>query len=361
MNSELRRCIAFALVSGDLGGGQRIALTTAKALLERGWGLAVIAPSDGESVEAFSALEAQIEITGPIRTFDVAQIARVRRFLIRTRAICTYTHSVPTHEVVVGLAARSAGTRLVLHRHIIGSFSSSSTIRLFQTGLWRYILRRADEIVSVSDQVREQLLDVAGVESHLVPNGTPVVDVGSHKDRAEVVIGSVARIDPNKRVEDLIDAAAIVCGSEPLARFVLVGGGLGDEYERSCRERVTRLGLQQRFVFVGARDGREAIADFDVFVLPSVLEGHPLALLEAMSYGKPVVVSDIPGHRETVTDRVHGRVVRPRDPVAIASAVIELVRSPPLREAWGDAGAERVRQEFSEDRMVRALVSVVDP
>lgn len=354
------RAIAFGLVSGGLGGGQRIALAVARELVTRGFSISVLSPSPGESVERFRELGATIYISGPLRSYDLTRMWRLCRFLCREGVSCVYTHSVPAHEIVFGVAALSARSRLVVHRHILGHLSSSSLVHRYQLLMWRFVLRRADAVICVSSQVREQL-DQLETDSYLVPNGVPVpAGQESPRDKGEIQVGFIGRMDPNKRLEDFIAAARDIRDEVQTVRFVVVGGGEGTEYENECLRLVEQLGLTSHFSFLReARDAREVMAELDILVLPSILEGHPLVLLEAMANSKAVVATDIPGNRETITDRVHGRLVPTRAPEEIAAAVIELARSPELREEWGRAARAKVKERFTEERMVDELVRIV--
>jgi glycosyltransferase involved in cell wall biosynthesis len=95
-----------------------------------------------------------------------------------------------------------------------------------------------------------------------------------------------------------------------------------------------------------------------VFVLPSLWEGLPNALLEAMVHGKPCVVTAVTGNTEVVVDGQSGLLVPPRDAPAIAQAVVRLIREPDLARSIGRGAAQRVRERFSVERAVRATVEL---
>lgn len=171
-------------------------------------------------------------------------------------------------------------------------------------------------------------------------------------DRALVL--SVGRLDPQKGHRDLLAAATEI----PEAVFAIAGDGP----ERGELERAAeRLGLHERVRFLGARlDIPELLAASDVFVLPSLYEGLPIALLEAMAAGRPVVATKIGGTDEVVSDGISGLLVPPRDPAAIASAVQRLLDDPQLQERLADAGRAAVTQAFSAGDMVRRVTDLYD-
>src|SRR4029453_11595231 len=142
--------------------------------------------------------------------------------------------------------------------------------------------------------------------------------------RPDYVILTPARLHPQKGHEYLLAAAAQI----PDATFVLAGDGpLRSELEVRARE----LGIAGRCLFLGERaDVPDLLAAADLFVLPSLFEGLPVSILEAMAAGRPVVATAIGGTDEVVTTEQTGLLVPPRDPVAIAAAIRGLRAEPAL-------------------------------
>ena len=162
------------------------------------------------------------------------------------------------------------------------------------------------------------------------------------------LIGTVANFKTHKGYPDLMTAAAAVCKELPAARFVLVGQG---PLEREIKARARELRIEDSVIFTGYReDVPRLMAAFDVFAMASLHEGLSIALLEAMSLGKPPVVTRVGGLPEVVgTDE--GFVVEPADPKALASHIVTLLRDPELRERLG-AGAKRRAESFDISRTV---------
>lgn len=175
------------------------------------------------------------------------------------------------------------------------------------------------------------------------------------------VIALIGRLDQNKRVEDFVQAAAEVRRHHPEARFLVVGSGLpGSCYEETCRALARRVGFEDSKLFLGGVPrADEVLRGIDILVLTSQLEGHPLIVLEAMALGRAVVVTDIDGCRETVHDRVHGRVIPVGDPGVLAETISELLDSPAERARLGSSARARVAGQFSEEQMLRRLVPLV--
>lgn len=196
----------------------------------------------------------------------------------------------------------------------------------------RFCVRRAPRIACISREVYEGLR-ARGMPPErlwLAPN---CIDLaawdagkrGAHR-RAERRLLFVGRFSPEKGLRYLLEALPRVVARFPDVRARLVGGVEGPEGE--FHELARRLGVAGHVEFAG-QVPREALrglyAEADLLVVPSLAEGHPLAPVEALACGTPVVGSDIPGLNETVAEGVNGALVPPRDPAALAEAICRLL------------------------------------
>lgn len=173
-----------------------------------------------------------------------------------------------------------------------------------------------------------------------------------------VIICTVARLNPQKSLIDLVEAAAIVIASHPQARFIIVGDG---EQRASIRERIAGAGLGGQVFLAGNRPLDEVAAwlgGCDLFVLSSVQEGLPLALMEAMAAGCPVVATSVGGIPDVVSDSSVGLLVPPREPRELARAVGELVRDDRRRQAMAGAARARIVSSFSVEACYGRTVQV---
>jgi glycosyltransferase involved in cell wall biosynthesis len=165
---------------------------------------------------------------------------------------------------------------------------------------------------------------------------------------------TAARLTRQKGIEYLLQAASQVQGAD----FVIAGDGP----ERGELEaQAGALGVADRAIFAGHRaDMPELLSECDLFVLPSLFEGLPLAVLEAMAAGKPVVATDVGGTAEAVLNGETGLIVPPRDAGALAMAIRRVLDKPEWATAMGAAGRERARCEFSAETMVRRTTEVYE-
>jgi glycosyltransferase involved in cell wall biosynthesis len=169
---------------------------------------------------------------------------------------------------------------------------------------------------------------------------------------AAPVVGIVASLTAPKDFPTFLRSARIVRDSVPSARFLIVGDG---PLRRELKETAAQLGLADSVVFAG-HQMRVApfIGSFDVAVLSSCdYEGCSNYLLEAMGLGRPVVATDIGGNRELVRHGETGLLVPPRDPAALAAAVLTLLDDCALASRLADAARTRFQAGFSVPTMVR--------
>jgi len=172
---------------------------------------------------------------------------------------------------------------------------------------------------------------------------------------------TVARLSRQKGLFDLIDAAVELFKQSTNLRMVVLGDG---ELRRPLHERIRTLGLERRLFLLGALS-RPQVAEWlsasDVFVLPSRYEGGPAtALMEAMACGCAVVVSDVSGTSELVTDQSLGRLVPPQDPAALAKSILEVLSNPELRVSMGQRAREKVLSEFTIETCMSRTEEVLE-
>ena len=168
----------------------------------------------------------------------------------------------------------------------------------------------------------------------------------------ELLLGRVGSLFREKGVVHLVRALSKI----PKAKLLLVGDG---EAEVALRAEAANRGVTERVIFAGPRsDVSEILAALDVFVLPSLVEAFPMAILEAMAAGLPVVATRVGGVSECVADGETGLLVPPGDPEALAHAIASL--DPGRRRTFGDAGRRRVREHFTAERLVPRIEAIFE-
>jgi L-malate glycosyltransferase len=282
----------------------------------------------------------------------------IARVLKRERIDVIHMHT--SHACTLGgWAARMAGVPVrIISRRVDFSVRSNPFRKLkYQWGV--------DRIVAISGGVRDVLINDgldpdrievirSGIDPRPFDPGFPSGEARREFGIPEQspVIGCVAHFADHKGHRYLVEAAARVAAEIPDVRFLLVGKG---ELRPQIELQIKELNLERHMILTGFRnDVPRLLAAMDIVVLSSHLEGLGTSLLDAMAMARPVVATRVGGIPEMVQDGVTGRLVPPRDPVALAGALIDLIRRPGERKRMGEAGRTRMLSAFSAEAMVSA-------
>jgi len=360
------------LVSTDLGGGPTHVRDLVAGLPREEFELTVAGPPGGASVPQFKSLGVTFV---PLHTDRLAlsALSTLRSLirLVRDRRV-EVIHSHGKGAGLYGrLAARWTRATAIHTFHGIHYRDYPLGIRGLYLGTERWLSRRTFAVIHVSEsQAREA--ERVSLESperrHIIVNATDYADVRGliareslprHElglDPADLVVGTVARFDPVKGLDVLLEAFAQVLARVPTARLLLVGGG---PEERRLRELAGRLGISERVVFAGPRPASaRCVRAMDLYVTASRREGLSLAMLEAMVGGLAVVATRVTGHEDVVEAGVTGLLVPPDDPAALAEVAADLLLDAPRRRIMGEAGRRRVEARFAISRMIAQVASL---
>ncbi len=172
-------------------------------------------------------------------------------------------------------------------------------------------------------------------------------------DSNDLVLGCIARIEAQKNP---LFVPTLLAGLPRNVRVVWIGDG---SLRESLRQKATELGVADRLVLPGwQHDARSLLCGFDLFVLPSIYEGFPLAILEAMAAELPCVVSDVDGVAEAVVDGETGFVCPPNATEMWLERIRRYADDSVLRERAGTLAAARYRERFSLEAMARNTARV---
>lgn len=170
------------------------------------------------------------------------------------------------------------------------------------------------------------------------------------------LVGVVARLVEQKAPLDFVRMAALVNAQMPQTHFVWAGSGPLEDAARKLSE---KLGIAAACHFIGEyKDIPSLLGVMDCFVLPSLWEGFPIVLLEAMAAGVPIVATDIPGNDEVVSSGRNGWLVPPGHPSALAEKVLGLLNDSNQAAAFASSGRERIRQEFTRAKMLVSIQKI---
>jgi len=345
-----RNRFATTLITGVVGQAEGDFTETARA---RGVNPIVI-PELGRSIR-------------PAR--DLAALVKLVSLFRRLRPDIVHTHTAKA-GTLGRLAARIAGVPVKIHTfhgHVLDGYFSPAVTRVF-VGMERMLARVTDRLVTVSPRLRTELLAM-GIGR---PEQVEVIPLGLDLERfrracpgvpalrPSLGLGSgvrllaiVGRLAPIKDHPTLFQAMAILQTSNPPVHLAVVGDG----EERARLETLAgRLGLGQRIHFLGWRTDLETILkEVDVVICASKNEGTPVALIEAMAAGVPVLSTDVGGVADLVAHGETGWLVRPGDPPSLAEAIRRLLGDEALRARLAAAGRTVVLERHGVEGLIRRV------
>lgn len=352
--------VALALQSDGPGGAERVLIQLAEELRRRGHDVCPIGPSDGCGWLAgeFRARGFEPETFTLRRAVDPA----CRRGLVEVlrRRRIDVLHS---HEFAMALYGTSAALAVGLPHVITLHGSTYYADRRRRRIALRWAFRRSAAAVAVSSATCDRILTSLALPTgavQVVRNGIRPEAGNRTLARASLALGgeellilAVGNLYPVKGYDVLLRALSrVAAASRAPWRLAIVGRGAE---ESGLRATALALGLGERVEWLGYRDDvPDLLAASDLYVMSSRSEGLPLALLEAMFAGLPIAATEVGGIPEALSDGLHGLLVPPEDPEALARALGELVGDRERRRRLGAAARERAEREYSVGVMADA-------
>ena len=311
---------------------------------------------------------------------DLTAFTSLIRLLRQERPDILHTHTAKAGalgRVAAGLlnVTRSRGTRILLvhtfHGHVLTGYfgtAASAAIRLIE----RILARWTDQIVTISARQQDDIVGrfriAAASKVTVIPLGLDLDSLLAISVRDDAlrrmygwtaenfVVTFVGRLVPIKDVGTLLAGFAAFHGRHAHARLLIVGDG---EHRGALEARVDELGIRPAAAFAGwQHDLARVYGAADVVVLTSLNEGTPVAVIEALAAGVPVVASAVGGVPDVVAHDVSGLLIRPMKPIELADALDRLARDPDLRRRLVAAGRADVSRRFRQQRLVEDVAAL---
>lgn len=292
--------------------------------------------------------------------FDLNVIKSLRSHIKQHKIDVLHCHQY-TPWVYATIASLGSGARVIFTEH--GRFypDSSSWKRRFVNPVLAFF---TDKITAISQATKQALVDFEFLKQsriNVVYNGIIGLQPDQEKTTRvreqlglsdnDLVFGTIARLDPIKNHTMMLKAFAEAKKELPNAKLVIVGDG---DLMPSLRQQTTELELDDSVIFTGYIPyPKDHLDCFDAFLLPSLSEGTSMTLLEAMSLGKPCIVTDAGGNKEIVAHDITGLVTPNDDMQRYAEALITIGNNPEQLRSYGQAGRERFEQMFEVSIMSR--------
>jgi len=269
-------------------------------------------------------------------------------------------HIVRTHRYRSNLYGRLAAFLTGVPAMIASVHDNYRTDKRPERRIMNSILSKiTDKIVAVSEDIKKDIMRYDKIDPSkivVIPNGIDLERFNPEDNFADIrrefslevsdtVIGFVGRIVPAKGLEYLIHAFSYIKEEFKNSKLLIVGGG---SLVEELKERAKKNKIFDSTIFTGKRrDIPEILSCIDIFVMPSIAEGLPNALLEAMAMGKPLVTAEVGGIPEVIQNGSNGLLVPPRDIEALATAIKKLITNVRLAAQMGHAARDLVLDKFS--------------
>lgn len=278
---------------------------------------------------------------------------------------------VHTHTAKAGtlgrIAAKLTGVPVIIHTfhgHVFHSYFGFFKSKFF---LWleRLLAKFTNVIITVGEQQRREIIQYKVAEPEKVVSISLGLDlkpfINTKTDpnklrrelslpRQTLLVGIVARLVPIKNHLCFLESTRLILQNFDNVRFLIIGDG---ELRTYLEQKTRDLGLESRVIFMGFQhDLVKIYTGLDIVILSSFNEGLPVALIEAMAAGKPVISTNVGGVGDLILDGDNGLLVPSNDPMALAEAILYLLRNPERRKMMGDAGKKKAYPLFDKNRLL---------
>jgi glycosyltransferase involved in cell wall biosynthesis len=291
---------------------------------------------------------------------DYFSFSKVGRVFREEEVDIIHTHN--TQPLIDGvLGALLSGVKTIVHTDHARDFPDKKRYMFTEWCMSRLVYK----MVGVSDHTVSNLRKYERIPIEkltTIPNGIDrrkyQISIDKNKKRTEIgiihdgpIMGLGVRIAEQKGITYLLQAMPVILKQFPGLSLVIAGdGNLLGALKQEARE----LNIDRHVFFIGSRlDMPELLKMFDLYVLPSLWEGLPMVLLEAMAAGCPIVATNVGGIAQAITDGYNGTLIEPRNPQKITEAVINLLNRPDIREAYINNARQVFMDKFSADIMTR--------
>lgn len=328
---------------------------------------------DGEGFDVHVAGPPSLPVPMPRPMLDLAipdgpfghrrAISRIRQLIAELDADVVHAHGLRA-GIDSSRAAQGSNRPVVVTVHNLVHPAIAGRLKAPVYG-WaeRLVMRRADHVFCVSQQIADHLASRAPRSAHklevlyLGVTEPPAAERSAHEIRMELGLENAQMIVTASRLSPQKDLSTMLIAMSRIRDAHLVVLGEGPLLETLVSE-ARRIGISERVHFLGFRDDpSDYLRAADVFCLSSVWEGVPLAAQEAILVSTPVVATSVGGMPELIEDAVSGRLVPPGDPASLEAALREVLSNPDVARSYSAAARRHLTERFSRERMLTRLAA----
>ncbi len=362
--------VAIMIDTLSIGGAQKLITSFVSAVSKQTIQPTIVSLQDHAAtvnLELLHSADVDVKIFPSRSLLNLGRLLRLVHFLRAEKFDLIHTHL--SYANILGcLAGYYAGIPVIATLHSTGhdSYRKSGLLIRLEGLILHYFARRIVAVGHLVAAAYRQRLGSRPID--VIPNGVPRPPQLSPQERQQlrreftgdedrVIIISVGRLVRAKGYEDLIEAFAILHRKDPRPVLVIAGGGrLFD----TIKKQLVEMNLEDSIYCLGERnDIPQLLGASDIYAISSHREGLPVALLEAMMAGLPIVATSVGDIPQVVTSQI-GRLVPPRRADCLAEALSDLVSAPERMSAMGQAARLRAMQEYSLESWIKKLTSLYE-
>lgn len=363
INKKIR--ILQGIRQGKVGGGESVLLSLVENINKKIFEPIVLSFTDGPMVEQLKDMNIPVHVIHTEKPFDISVWKKVRKLIKEEKIDIVHAHGTRANSNIFW-AARKENLPLVYTCHGWSFHQDQNSLKK-KIRIWgeKFLTRKATVNICVSNANREEGRTLFGktfdpvviqnsIDSRKFNPDKNYYDVRQEFgiDASQILIGFIARFTWQKQPIVLIRAFSEVLKEVPEARLLMVGEG---EEKNEALTLIKKLGIEDKILLEDFRkDVPDVLAAIDIFVLPSLWEGLPVALLEAMSMGKPIIATGVDGTTEVIENMVSGYLINTDNlQKNLIKAMIHLCNDKELKYKLAGGAKERIREHYNVEMMTR--------
>jgi len=348
---------------GQIGGGESHVLDLVKGLNKEIFEPIVLSFTHGPMVDQFLKMGIKTHVIETLKPFNISTYNAVKNILIKEDIDILHAHGTRALSNTL-FPAKSLGIPVAYTVHGWSFHQDQSfVVRKTRELSEKYLTNQVDRTISVSNSNQRDGLDRFNMQrSQVINYGIDLNRFNAQnklKDlRAELgiqegktVVGFLVRMTIQKDPFTLIKAIAEVAKETRDVQFLFIGDG---DLKQQSIEMAEQLGVRDMVTFHPFRsDVPEVLNTFDIYTLPSLWEGLPIGMLEAMAMSSAIIATPVDGSKEAIQHEQNGLLVPCKDYKALASSILKLHFNPSLRKTYGDAARKTVEDRFDLKMMIK--------
>ncbi|MFM9840083.1 MAG: glycosyltransferase [Cyclobacteriaceae bacterium] len=362
--------ILITIRQGKIGGGESHVLDLVKHLDRTQYEPIVLSFTDGPMIKTLNEWGVKTHVIYTERPFDFFVWKKVYRFLVEQNVKIVHAHGTRANSNVFWAAKK---LRLPIIYTVHGwSFHQDQNffLRTFREAGERFLINQSKLTICVSkSNLKDGQERVGLTRSTIINYGIDLDKFDPTKKYAnlkqelniasdETLVGYIARITIQKDPHTLIMAIAEILKKTSKIKFLVIGNG---DLKESTLALAKKLNVESYITFQDFRqDTPNVLSGIDIYCLPSLWEGLPIGLLEAMAMRKAVVATPVDGTKEAVVDQFSGVLVPHQSPTDLANAIIHLHENKNLLTQYGESARQTVEQRFEVKRMVQEVEKIYE-